>query len=272
MPRSSPGDNPNYELFIGLLTLFSFVITFFIVISPVPAVDEVLRGADTLICVIFLLDFARSLSQAPDRAAYLFGERPGRTLPTGVVDLLGSIPGGGAIRLLRVFRLFRVRRLIEGRSPRRLIADFVRSRAEAAAYVVVVMALLVIVLGASLVALVEVPNPDSNIDTAGDALWWTFVTITTVGYGDKYPVTEAGRFVGVLTMAVGIGIFGVLTSFLAKVFLENPGDGGRSTPTAADDALLAEEESAILDEVRALRAEVADLRRAIDSRSGTGDP
>jgi voltage-gated potassium channel len=278
--RPVPEDNPNYELFIGLLTLISFAITFFIVLVPVKEVDEVLRGADTLICIIFLLDVARSLAQAPSKRAYMFGERPGRSLPTGVVDLLGSLPGGGAIRFLRVFRLFRIRRLIEGRSPKRLIGDFVRSRAEAAAYVVIIMALLVIIIGSSLIALVEVPNPDSNINTAGDALWWTFVTITTVGYGDKYPITEAGRLVGIITMAVGIGIFGVLTSFLAKFFLENESEPGEATPTAADDPLPSDDadvavgssvalasDPTIADELRALRAELAEVRRLLDERS-----
>ena len=133
MARSAPAQNPNYELFIGLLTLISFAISFFILIVPVPEVDAVLRGSDTLICVIFLLDVARSLSQAPSKRAYMFGERPGRSLPTGLVDLLGSLPGGGPLRFLRIFRLFRIRRLIPGRSPKRLIGDFLRSRAEAAA-------------------------------------------------------------------------------------------------------------------------------------------
>ena len=287
MRRPAAGENPNYELFIGLLTLFSLVIALFIVLIPVPAVDEVLRGADTLICVIFLLDFARSLSQAPSKRSYLFGERPGRSFPTGVVDLLGSIPSAiilrlgfdraaGAVRLLRVFRLIRVYRLVEGRSPRSLVAAFVRSRAEAAAYVVIMAVLLVIVLGSSLIALVEVPNPDSNINTAGDALWWTFVTITTVGYGDKYPITEAGRFVGIITMAVGIGIFGVLTSFLAKLFLESPGEGGTTLPPSASEPGAPEEDGPRPDagpatdtgaELAAIRAELAELRRLLDDRS-----
>ena len=268
MARSAPVSNPNYELFIGLLTLISFAISFVIVLVQVPEVDAVLRGTDTL------LDVVRSLAQAPSKRAYMFGERPGRTLPTGVVDLLGSLPGGGPLRFLRVFRLFRIRRLIQGRSPRRLIGDFVRSRAEAAAYVVIIMALLVIVIGSSLIALVEVPNPDSNINTAGDALWWTFVTITTVGYGDKYPITEAGRLVGVITMAVGIGIFGVLTSFLAKFFLENeadsapsaaPVDGGEPGAEPDPDATM---ESAMARELRAIREELAEVRRLLDQRSG----
>lgn len=280
MRRAAPGDDSNYELFIGLLTLFSLAIAVGIAFIPEAAVREVLRGADTLVCIIFLLDFARSLSRAPSKRVYLFGERPGRSLPTGVVDLLGSIPSAllfelgldraaGMARLLRIFRLIRVYRLVEGRSARSLIAAFVRSRAEAAAYVVIMAVLLVIVLGSSLIALVEVPNPDSNINTAGDALWWTFVTITTVGYGDKYPITEAGRIVGIITMAVGIGIFGVLTSFLAKLFLEAPpADDAASTPSTqrSVDALPAAD---IGTELTAIRAELAEMRRLLDERSGT---
>lgn len=285
MRRPTPGDNPNYELFIGLLTFFSFAIIAFIVISPVPQVDDVLRGADALICGIFLLDFARSLTQAPDRRAYLFGERPGRSIPHGIFDLLGSLPAVavvwlgvpgavGLLRLLRVFRLQRVGQVIEGRSPRALLRAFVASRAEAAAYVVIMCVLLVIVIGSSLIALVEVPNPNSNIDSAGDALWWTFVTITTVGYGDEYPVTEAGRFVGVITMAVGIGIFGVLTSFLAKVFLEDPREApaGRDvvdTAPATDPPADPPAASDTAAELRAIREELAELRRMLDERSGT---
>ena len=286
MRRPAHADNPNYELFIGILTLFSFGILGFIVLSPIPAVDDVLFGADALICGIFLLDVGRSLAHAPDRRAYLVGERPGRTLPLGVVDLLGSIPvvvmpwlgvprWVGLLRLLRLFRLRRVGQVIEGRSPRALLRAFLRSRAEAAAYVVIMAVLLVIVVGSSLIALVEVPNPDSNINSAGDALWWTFVTITTVGYGDKYPITEAGRFVGVITMAVGIGIFGVLTSFLAKVFLEKPADDVPATPSPTGDpgatADVASPDPAPLAdtsaELRAIREELAELRRLLDERS-----
>ena len=63
-------------------------------------------------------------------------------------------------------------------------------------------------------------DPNANIKTASDALWWAYVTVTTVGYGDKYPVTTAGRFVGVLLMTIGVGLFGVLTGYLANAFLK----------------------------------------------------
>jgi hypothetical protein len=59
----------------------------------------------------------------------------------------------------------------------------------------------------------------SNIHTASDAIWWCYVTITTVGYGDRYPVTNLGRSIGVIVLTIGVGLFGVLTGFLANLFL-----------------------------------------------------
>lgn len=73
---------------------------------------------------------------------------------------------------------------------------------------------------ASLAILIVEPEVSgANILTASDALWWSFVSITTVGYGDLYPVSDAGRVIGALLLAVGVGLFSVLTSNLAKNFI-----------------------------------------------------
>lgn len=64
----------------------------------------------------------------------------------------------------------------------------------------------------------------SNIHNAGDALWWAFVTITTVGYGDFYPVTYEGRIVAAVLMTAGVGLFGTFTGFVASWFLEEDSD------------------------------------------------
>ena len=66
---------------------------------------------------------------------------------------------------------------------------------------------------------VEGASPDANITDASDAIWWTYVTITTVGYGDRFPVTNWGRIVGVFVMTAGVGLFGTLSGFLAQSFL-----------------------------------------------------
>ncbi len=65
----------------------------------------------------------------------------------------------------------------------------------------------------------EADAPNANITTGGDAVWWAFVSITTVGYGDKYPVTEGGRVSAFFVLAAGVGLFGVLSGYLANFFL-----------------------------------------------------
>ena len=70
--------------------------------------------------------------------------------------------------------------------------------------------------------LFESAADNANIKTAGDALWWAYVTITTVGYGDRYPVTTPGRIIGVMLLTAGVGLYGVLTAYLANFFLTPP--------------------------------------------------
>ncbi len=67
----------------------------------------------------------------------------------------------------------------------------------------------------------------SNIHDYPDALWWAIVTVTTVGYGDRYPVTEGGRVVAAILMLVGIGLIGVLTATVASVFVKEHTDANR---------------------------------------------
>ena len=61
--------------------------------------------------------------------------------------------------------------------------------------------------------------PESNIKTASDAIWWAFTTITTVGYGDVYPVTAGGRVIAALLIITGVGLFGTFTGFVAAWFV-----------------------------------------------------
>jgi voltage-gated potassium channel len=80
----------------------------------------------------------------------------------------------------------------------------------------------------------ERSDPDANIKTASDAMWYIIVTMSTVGYGDRYPVTNHGRELGTLVIVVGVGIFGTLTGYLANLFLSpQPAPAGTSSADPA---------------------------------------
>jgi voltage-gated potassium channel len=82
-------------------------------------------------------------------------------------------------------------------------------------------------LGAWAVLLFEEKAKGSNIHSYPDALWWAIVTVTTVGYGDRFPVSAGGRAVAVILMLVGIGLIGVLTATVASVFVKEHTDANK---------------------------------------------
>jgi voltage-gated potassium channel len=101
------------------------------------------------------------------------------------------------------------------------------------------LAATVLVLdGAVIVYLFERHAPHSNIHTLGDALWWSFVTVTTVGYGDFYPVTTWGRITACFIMATGLLTLAVVTAQVASSFVaQGP---RRATPAPQDEAASGE--------------------------------
>ena len=92
--------------------------------------------------------------------------------------------------------------------------------------------------------------PDASITTFGDALWWTITTISTVGYGDRYPVTAEGRVVAGALMVAGIALLGVVTASIASWFVESVRATNRETERV--EAQLAE----VLGELKAVRAQL----------------
>jgi voltage-gated potassium channel len=113
---------------------------------------------------------------------------------------------------------------------------------------------------------VELHAQGANITTAGDCLWYSYVTITTVGYGDRYPVTAAGRIIGVIIMTAGVGLFGAFTGFLANAFLtpKQP-PAAEETPGAPEDpkAKLAELRQLLADQHEAMQRKIAELERQL---------
>ena len=208
----------SYDIFILVLTVMSLAIMGLLLLPLAPAELEALRVYDNLFCVIFLVDFAMNLAGSHPRSEYFVRRR-------GWIDLLGSIPSLGIIpalgllRLFRLFRLARIARLLQGQKKKELIEDILHNRSQYATFITLLLAFLVLVSSSLLVLQFESRSPDANITTGGDALWWSAVTITTVGYGDYFPVTTLGRFAGLLVMLAGVGIIGALASILASLLV-----------------------------------------------------
>jgi voltage-gated potassium channel len=120
--------------------------------------------------------------------------------------------------------------LLRGRNKRELVDDILTHRGQYAVFVTLISAMIVLVVASVLVLQFESKSPDANITDGGDALWWAVVTITTVGYGDTFPVTLGGRITGVFVMAAGVGIIGALASILASILVPGPKEPRRRHP------------------------------------------
>lgn len=177
-----------------------------------PETSILLNYIDHAICFIFFLDFCIRLYRAKDK---------GQFLRWGWIDLISAIPMLDFLRVGRLFRLIRLLRVIRAfRSTRRLVHHIFKNKAEGALTSASIFAIMIVIFSA--IAILQVENdPNSNIHTAEDALWWAYVTITTVGYGDKYPVTTEGRLIASVLMTAGVGLFGTFTAFIATLFVRD---------------------------------------------------
>ncbi len=253
-PATRIANSNAYELFILVLTLLSLGIMVLLLLPSQPAMGELLQTYDNLICFVFLLDFGLRLKVASSPAEYFVRER-------GWLDLLGSIPSfgilkyGGLLRLARLSRLARIARLMKTQNRREILDDVLANRSQYAAFITVISAILVLVI-ASIMVLGFESRGGGNIKTGGDALWWSVVTISTVGYGDFFPVTLGGRITAFFVMLAGVGIIGALASILASVLISP----SSSEPAPADAGVT----TALEGELRAIRSELEALRSIIE--------
>jgi voltage-gated potassium channel len=252
--------NLNYEMLLLGLSILSVINIAIYYFAWDPDIDTIIDIINVPLTVIFFIDFCIRIRGAESKSRYFFKE-------FGWADLAASLPFP-QFKILRLFRILRASRMIRHYGAKNLMHQISDNRADAALAVIVFAIICVLEFGGMAMIYAERTDPNANIKTGSDAVWWGYVTITTVGYGDRYPVTNLGRVIGVVVLTTGVALFGVLTGYLANAFLspsKKKSEEAKETPPAPQPMLdeinqiLAEQEKS----QEKLRSMVAQLKEGV---------
>jgi len=233
--------NATYELFIIFLSVYTIAVLFLAVIFPIKeSTAEILKLVDSFVVIVFIYDFFRQLYMAPKKLDYL---------KWGWMDLLSAVPGIYYLRLFRISRIIRASSQLRKETGRSVWEAFKENRANSAVLTSVISLFVLIVVTSILILGAESQSPAAEIHSPEDAVWWSFVTLTTVGYGDEVPTTTEGRFIGFVLMAGGVILLAVFTGYAASYF--NP---------------QSDREEEMLTEIRQEMAEIKNMLREYQQR------
>lgn len=200
-----------YELFLSAITILSILNIFLYWFPSDEEMKEVILILEIILSIFFILDFLYRLISAENKYRYFVNQY-------GWLDLLGSLPLIG-IRILRIFRVIRIIRILRELGLRSNIRDIFENQAGAALAVVGFFVILVLEFGSYFIIRAESAATNPHIITPIDALWWSIVTIATVGYGDEVPVTNSGRIIGSIVIITGVALFSILIGYLSNRFV-----------------------------------------------------
>ena len=251
-PNMLPGSNSKdvrsqpYQVFMLALCLYALgTLAFESFFLLDPSTHQILKYADNAVCGLFFVDFLLNLYRAPNKWRYMY--------TWGWIDLASSIPTVEALRWGSLSRVVRIFRVLRGVRATKLVISFILDwRSQGTFLATALISIVAIVFSSVAIIQFEKGANNSNIITAEDALWWAVVTITTVGYGDRYPVTIEGRIIAVMLMIIGIGLFATFSGLVAACFL---------TPEAQH------QES----ELESLRQELATIRQLLEKQERDGN-
>ncbi|MCL1058761.1 potassium channel family protein [Shewanella gelidimarina] len=247
-----------FQLAMMLLSLLSVVVVLVLTFGGLDGeTRRLLFFIDTSICLIFMAHFFYGLFKAEHKLSYFKHHW---------IDFIASIPAVEALRMARLFQILRVVRLI--RMTRSLIVPMLKQRRQATLASLLVALVTILTFASVLVLIVESGVEGANIETAEDAIWWALVTISTVGYGDYYPITTAGHIIGGFVIVCGVSFFGVISGYMASVFvapdeaekLETHSEEIRSELHMSLDRMEANQQQ-LLQEIESLKQAIKDTKK-----------
>ncbi|KGY13743.1 capsular biosynthesis protein [Vibrio tubiashii] len=192
------------SLILSFMALF--VISGLLFFPLDPKTRQVLIGLDFIICSIFILQLSIDLIRSTDRMQFM---------QRHWIDFVASIPMVEPLRYARLFSILRVILVI--RSSRGVIRQLLKNRQETTLASILLLMVILLTAGSSMMLFLEGHAATANIRDGGDAMWWALVTISTVGYGDHYPVTNAGRILAAGLIICGVGLFGMISGLVTSM-------------------------------------------------------
>lgn len=204
-----------WELAMAALAV-AFVVAGFAVDDP--AASSSLPLIESTLTAIFVAEFATRIAASYDRGGYLRGHW---------IDLIALIPAAREVRLFRLLRLLRLVRAFAG--VYRALGHVGRLVNHRGLGLLITAWLAVMVLCSAALYIAE-NGVNESIASPLDALWWGVVTLTTVGYGDVYPVTTEGRLAAGILMLLGIGLFGAITATITSYLIATGGKSIEADP------------------------------------------
>lgn len=233
-----------YEIVMACLAIVAVSMLF---LEPAfPDYEHVFHSLDMMILGLFAVDYFLRLYRARDKRQFLLHNIP---------DLIAIIPFNSLFRSARLVRLVRFTRFSKFSRTIRFAIYAQRFVSRCSAffktnglhYMIFATAVLIIVGAGAIYSLEHGLNDE--VTSVGDALWWSLVTTTTVGYGDVAPVTASGRVLAGVLMVFGIGFVGMVTATIATFFIRE-GDQEQTANSGKIDEILA-----MLDRLEQLNAE-----------------
>ena len=224
----------------GVIILSAVVLTLESMDSLPPLIHRLLGWAEFAILGVFAGEYLLRLWAAPSRWRYALSF-------WGIVDLLSVLPGllllqpqTQSLRVLRLMRVFRLLKLLRLRRASRRLEDALRASREELILFTAVAVLVLFVASVGIHFFEHEAQPE-KFGSIPKCMWWALATLSTVGYGDVYPITTGGRIFTGLTVLIGVGIVaipaGIITSELLrqKPRPERPSQGTQTeTPTKTE--------------------------------------